>query len=76
MRALVIALALLVGLGSTDALARDAAVVKLRGNAKAKPKPKAKPAKRVVKRRSQKPRVAKSKPAKKSQTRERLRPMP
>lgn len=87
MRCLVIVLALLVGLGSTDAFAKDAVLVKLRDDSKPAAKPT--PTKSAVTRAKKKPvrrtkAVAKTKPKPKKKSvkktekpdEPRLRPMP
>ena len=80
MRAVLVALALLVGFGSTDAFAKDAVLVKLRDNdaPKAKPSPAANKSRTTTKRKPVRKYVAKSKPkAKQKRAPEaRLRPMP
>lgn len=83
MRAVLLALALVVGIGATDAFAKDTVVVKLRDGDAPKTKAKAKPAakKRTPARAKRKPvrkSVAKSKPKPKQQPAPAndIRPMP
>jgi hypothetical protein len=80
MRAVLVAFALLVGFGSTDAFAKDAVLVRLRDREdapKAKPSPTAKKSRTTTKRKPARKHVAKSKPkAKKKAPAAELRPMP